>query len=430
MRDDERADQHREVAGAGGAEVARSPRIGTPRAGLQLTQNLAGGDLRGARHRTGRKRRLNHPSRMRLGIDAGAHRGDHLVDAGIALHSAEPLSAQRARYRVHREVVAHQVGNHHVLRPILRVGGQIPRQRLILITGGAPWPGALDGLRPGDPLRGDLQEPLRGGGDEGDAVVVGPWREAQELRERGAISPSQHAVGVKGITVEAAGDCGGQADLVGVAFRDLPLGCTDLLQILSPGVPHLQVLQVHGGRRRLNFRGVQRRKGAADRGGPVMLHALGLCRAGVMVDDDGVGGPEEPCLVLIAQIAHPAQLERTGLPGRVRLRGWPGLPQPGVKALGAPGPEGLGPGAGREGQNAEPAALRGGGAGMVTAVQQRLGLLRKEPAQLREEVRRQILVGALQPKSLAVDRGGHEDHPMVREATATSGPAAWGTSGP
>ena len=270
---------------------------------------------------------------------------------------------------------------------------------------------ALDGLGAHPAVRGNLQESLRRRARHRELA------EAQIAGEGGRIAAPQLQVGLPRIHAVrthavrdrrcGSGERGGQADLVGVAFRDLALGLGNLGLVAGFRVPGGEAwrsaarrqgapAQGRGARQvrpeRARAGGNGRRHGRAGRTEPVpgvgRVQGQQPGRALGTVEDHGAAGEDQAgvrggggdvlaagfALELVAEVPEPAQRELTGVPlGGAERPAPPDAVEPAEeRAVGGHGglartdagqsgtvPDGLAEAAAVVGQDAEAAAFRG-----------------------------------------------------------------------
>ena len=112
-----------------------------------------------------RERGAQQVERGDLGAQLAGHLGDEMRDVGEPLRLEEALDLDRSGDAHAREVVAAEVDEHDVLRPLLRVALELLGEDAVLAVVGAPWPRARDRVRR-EAVTLDPQEELRAGTDD------------------------------------------------------------------------------------------------------------------------------------------------------------------------------------------------------------------------------------------------------------------------
>src|SRR5581483_8932914 len=197
--------------------------------------------------------------------------GDEMRDVGVALGLHEALDADGAGEADAREVVAAEVDEHRVLRPVLRGGEQLG-----FVAAARPD-------RPGDRVElgaaaAALDDRLRRAADEGYVVEL----EEEEIRRR--VDPPQRAVELDGGGARRPRCALRDDDLEDVAHADVLLRPLDAADVLVPGRLALQRASYAVAARHLRLRPGQ--------GVSVSAQELGDA-TGVVEADEDVGDEEE-----------------------------------------------------------------------------------------------------------------------------------------
>ena len=149
--DHRRPDRDREVAVAGGVEVADGAAVDPAPAALQRIDQLHRPDLGRPRERARRKTGGESIRRAGSIAETPADLGDQVLDVGELLDAGEADDLDGPDLADAPEVVARQVHEHDVLGALLGVRAQARRERLVLRRCAAA------GRRPGDRPRLDLR---------------------------------------------------------------------------------------------------------------------------------------------------------------------------------------------------------------------------------------------------------------------------------
>ena len=142
-----------------------------------------------------------------------------MVHVGIAFQAEQLRYPNAAGLAAATEIVAQQVDDHEVLRPVLFAALQFFGQRLILLRRAAPRPRTLDRPRL-DPAVLNFDKTL------GRQAQQGAASHFQIGRERRGAALAQRAIGAERIALVMAAEPLGQVDLITV---------TGLNVILNPG---------------------------------------------------------------------------------------------------------------------------------------------------------------------------------------------------
>ena len=128
-----RADRNRQVHVTVESQIACGTRVDAPPVRLELVDNLHGAYLGRAAHRSRRKCRAEHVDAIQPFPQPSFHvrRDVHHVRVAFDCHRfGEPDRPRRGHAP---DVVAAQVGQHHVLRALLRISEQFALQREVLV---------------------------------------------------------------------------------------------------------------------------------------------------------------------------------------------------------------------------------------------------------------------------------------------------------
>ncbi len=150
------------------------------------------------------------------------------MHGGVAFHGEQLGDVYAAGGADAPQVVAQQVHDHQVFRPVLGAAGQLPLQGGVRLRGSSPGPGALDG--PGFDLSPpDREEALRRGAEnpgEGGLQVGG---------EGCRIELSQRPIAGEGVAGDGGRETLGEVDLIAVAFEQVGLDTLEGPAVLAPG---------------------------------------------------------------------------------------------------------------------------------------------------------------------------------------------------
>src|SRR5262249_36119818 len=151
--DDRGANREPELQVAPGMEDAEGAGVRAARPELELADDLHGAALRGAGDRAAWERRPQELCDPDLRPQLPRHRRHEMVDGGVALDVRERIHPDGAGDADAAEVVALEVDDHHMLRPLLRVGEQLGGERGITEPPAAARARSLDRARldPGAP---------------------------------------------------------------------------------------------------------------------------------------------------------------------------------------------------------------------------------------------------------------------------------------
>ena len=134
LLDDRRADRDRQVAVAGGVEVADRAAVDPPPRGFERVDELHGADLRRAGQRARpESTRPARPRRVRPAASAPADLGDEVLHVRELLDGRVARDAHAADLADAAQVVAREIDEHHVLGPLLGVGQQRARPARVLL---------------------------------------------------------------------------------------------------------------------------------------------------------------------------------------------------------------------------------------------------------------------------------------------------------
>ena len=159
------ADCHIERGIASGIDPANGAAIRPARIAFHRIDQFHRPDLGRAGDRTAREQRTQQVCRAAPRLQPRPHRGDHLVDRGIAFDRKGPVHLDAARLGHAGQVVAHQVDDHQVLGPVLDRGGELLRQPRVFRAVAAARARALH--------RFDQRRPVARGKEQ-------LWREAEQ----------------------------------------------------------------------------------------------------------------------------------------------------------------------------------------------------------------------------------------------------------
>gem|GEM_PF-6713006 len=190
-------------------------------------------ELGRSRHAAGGEGRVEKVADRGPRLCRSAHSAHQLVHGGIALDHPEPFHADRPRHAHPRQVVAHEVDDHDVLRTLLAVAGEFCGERGVFEGIGAPGPRSLDGARPDHSPFG-VEELFRTGAQQ--RVVA----DADETAVVGGSRSSEAVVHGDRVMGAGNGEACGQTQLVGDACADEVTAAFDECEVFVWGVPGLR----------------------------------------------------------------------------------------------------------------------------------------------------------------------------------------------
>src|SRR5436305_227359 len=216
--EDDGADRDREVGGAAEGEPADRARVDAAGGALELVEDLGRPHLRRTRHRARWEAGADGVEARGAGAEAAADLGDELMDGLVGLHRHHLRHLDRAHLANRSEVVAQEVDDHQVLRPVLLVGGEGEGEGGVFGGSCTAARGSLDRAGFGFSISIYTEETLGRGTEDGEVA------EAQVGGKRRRVGTAKAAVKVERVGVGLQRESVCKADLVAVAGEEMVEG--------------------------------------------------------------------------------------------------------------------------------------------------------------------------------------------------------------
>src|SRR5690606_25377942 len=121
---------------AGEVDVTGGPGVGPPGDGLEAVDDLDGGHLWSPGDGAVGEGGPEDVGRADVGTDLAGDATDRVHDVGIALDHHEVIDSHRAVFADSSQIVASQIHQHHVFRPLFGVGQQLLGELGVLFGSG------------------------------------------------------------------------------------------------------------------------------------------------------------------------------------------------------------------------------------------------------------------------------------------------------